>query len=298
MVSEEPAHTEPVRVTVTLEVQADITDAAALRDAATTAITNDEQLPDNERAEATAAVAADVTEAVTWLLDPLTLVDDLPGVEPVGAIYSTAPGGDQQEQAPDYAALFPLDGQPDDTWYLTPRTAAVLHHTLELLADDAYDDADEYGDDPADTHATVLGRLPQLSWSQDLQWRRQFARAFDDLAADIADGHWPLPRCTAEELALHLALADAPDVLEISEVIDPLVEVLPEHPDDFDWEMCDEALLQDHDVQMLYDPAHDGIEDPDGDTNRELGAGDLRPHTWFRPFLNAEPRDLHRGFRR
>ncbi|MEU7038260.1 hypothetical protein ABZ958_31945 [Streptomyces sp. NPDC046237] len=40
------------------------------------------------------------------------------------------------------------------------------------------------------------------------------ARAFDDLAGHLAKGNWPNPTCTAEKMALHLAIEDAPRYLE------------------------------------------------------------------------------------
>jgi len=43
-------------------------------------------------------------------------------------------------------------------------------------------------------------------WShlrQDAVWRRQAARACDDLTDDIAAGRWPRPTCPGEEMALH-----------------------------------------------------------------------------------------------
>jgi hypothetical protein len=49
---------------------------------------------------------------------------------------------------------------------------------------------------------------------------------------------------------------------------------------------------------MLFHAAHDGIEDPDGDTNRHLGIGDLRAAAWFEPFGNTPDRRPGRGFRR
>ncbi|MFD4660985.1 hypothetical protein ACFWP2_35815 [Kitasatospora sp. NPDC058444] len=55
---------------------------------------------------------------------------------------------------------------------------------------------------------------------------------------------------------------------------------------------------EDTDVLMLYSSRFDGIEDPDGDANRQLGVGDLRAQAWFEPFGNVTARDPHRGFRR
>jgi hypothetical protein len=96
-------------------------------------------------------------------------------------------------------------------------------------------------------------RLPRITWHQDSGWRRQVARACDDLGDDLVGGDWPMPRNNAEEI------------------------VLPRHGDDYDWDMCSEVLFQDHDVLMLYDESLDGIEDPGSDANEYLRMGDLRP---------------------
>jgi hypothetical protein len=81
-------------------------------------------------------------------------------------------------------------------------------------------------------------------------------------------------------------------------VVDDLVDSLPAHQDDFDWDMCSEVIFQDHDVLTLFDRSLDGIEDPDSDINRWLATGDMRPAAWFTPFNNVEPRDGHRPVRR
>ncbi|GHF42766.1 hypothetical protein GCM10018790_20770 [Kitasatospora xanthocidica] len=121
----------------------------------------------------------------------------------------------------------------------------------------------------------------------------------DDLAGDLEQGRWPEPTCTAEETALHLALREAPDYLDDIEVGEFAAhQGLPVHRDDYDFGGCRDLSFQDTDVLMLYSPAHDGIEDPGGDANRQFGIGDLRAAAWFEPFQNVTPRDPGRGFRR
>jgi hypothetical protein len=72
---------------------------------------------------------------------------------------------------------------------------------------------------------------------------------------------------------------------------------LPEHANDYDWDMCSELLFQDHDVLMLYDNGLDGIES-DGDANRDLGHS-LHPTNWFKSFNSGRPlRDEARGYGR
>lgn len=70
------------------------------------------------------------------------------------------------------------------------------------------------------------------------------ARAFDDLADDLDKGRWPEPTCTAEEMALHLAIEDAPTYLE-DRAADDEHHTLPRHEDDYSWDDCSELLFQD-----------------------------------------------------
>ncbi|MFE2554362.1 hypothetical protein ACFXGI_38525 [Streptomyces sp. NPDC059355] len=138
---------------------------------------------------------------------------------------------------------------------------------------------------------------PPLTWTADHRWRRRMARAFDDLAGDLAKGNWPHPTCTAEELALHLAVEDAPMYLEDREEGDDH-NSLPEHEDDYSWDSCSDLLFQDHDVLMLFHTKFSGIEDPENPTNQSMGEGDLREAAWFTACDNRSIRDPRRGFRR
>ncbi|MFD5565578.1 hypothetical protein [Kitasatospora griseola] len=223
---------------------------------------------------------------------------------------STVAGEDRE--LPDFAKLFAVEPSHCEDpeceeeacrWRLTPRTADLLHTALSVLADQAYDHAEELGDRPVGRQEAEDGwefftALPPLTFAADLQWRRQMARAVDDLAGDLEQGKWPEPTCTAEEVALHLALRDAPDYLDEVEEYGTSHQDLPVHRDDYDFEMCGEIFFQDTDFLMLYSRRYDGIEDPDGDVNQQFGIGDLRTEAWFEPFQNVDPRDPRRGFRR
>ncbi|MEV8392939.1 MULTISPECIES: hypothetical protein [unclassified Streptomyces] len=216
-----------------------------------------------------------------------------------------------EEKIPDFAALFkaqpphcedPECEEEQCQWQLTPRTADLLYTELCVLADQAYDDCEELGDRPVVSDEDegdwgVFTYLPKLTFAADLQWRRQFARAADDLAVDLERGQRPQPTCTAEELALHLVLRDMGDRGDEDSAAGRHGK-LPTHRDDYDFDMCSEVFFQDADVLMLYSARFDGIEDPDDETNRHMGIGDLRAAAWFEPFLNVPARDPHRGFRR
>jgi hypothetical protein len=215
-----------------------------------------------------------------------------------------------EDQTPNFAALFvtrdcPCKGEDEDCeecgWQLTPRTADLLHTALVVLADQAYDDAQCLGDqflsDADSATWEVFDRLPPLTWTADHRWRRRMARAFDDLAGDLAKGNWPNPTCTAEEMALHLAIEDAPTYLEDRPEEDDH-DALPRHEDDYSWDSCSDLLFQDHDVLMLFHSKFTGIEDPENPVNQSMGVGDLREAAWFTPFDNRSIRDPRRGFRR
>ncbi|MBB4689318.1 hypothetical protein [Amycolatopsis jiangsuensis] len=147
---------------------------------------------------------------------------------------------------------------------MTPRTAAALWTAVGLLADHAYDDVLEHGDQHADDA-----------------------------------GDWPEPRCPAEETALHLILRYAESAVDDDWAsLTGRYADLPEHKDNHNWNMLTEILFQDTDILALFSKRLDGIEDPDTDQNRKLGIGDYRPQAWFEWFLNVEPRNPGRPFRR
>ncbi|MFD9591154.1 hypothetical protein ACFWA9_00120 [Kitasatospora sp. NPDC059973] len=55
---------------------------------------------------------------------------------------------------------------------------------------------------------------PRITRRLGGSWRRDMARSFDGLASDIAADRAPLPRRTGEELALHLAIRRAEELLQ------------------------------------------------------------------------------------
>jgi hypothetical protein len=211
-------------------------------------------------------------------------------------------------QIPDFAALFTIcrcrkaSCSTCAGFQMTPRTAAVLWSTAQILADHGYDDVEEHGSDPLPepTEWYLFDRYPRLTWSQDAAWRRRAARSYDDLAADLAAGDWPLPTCPAEELALHLILEDAPAAVEDgwTGLDEATLDALPVHPDDFDWHAMPDALFQDTDILHLFEPDLDGIDDPRNAVNIQMAIGDYRPSAWFENFANLQPRDERRDFRR
>lgn len=199
----------------------------------------------------------------------------------------------------DLAAAFPVCscGEPNcvlcrRTWQLSPRMAAALRWAAAITADDAYDDIENHGDEPVPDNGwdwSLFDTYPHVTWAETVEWRRQAARAYDDLATDIDNGIWPLPRCSGEELALHTLLARLRDWTSDREAFPTLSEELaplPPHPDDENWNGAWEHLFQDHDILDLYDGVSDAV------------AANVPELRWFDEFDGTEHRDPIRGFRR
>lgn len=304
------------RVKVTAEVIVEIRDETALERAVLALIDGAEFYPgegsaaEEVRAQEREEVLGDPVAAVGWIADPLGVLPELPGLDVHEAMTSIAEvhaSGWPRLPWPDFATLFPVCRCAEDScdscagFQLSPRSAAALWTTAQILADQAYDDVEEHGDAPVldEGDWAVFGRYPRISRAQDAVWRRRAARSFDDLAADLEDGEWPRPTCPAEEMALHLMLRDVAAAVEddLTGLAEHLSE-LPSHPDDLNWDLAAEVLFQDTDILTLFDPKLDGIEDPDNELNLQMRIGDYRPQAWFETFGNMPPRDGRRPFRR
>lgn len=305
------------RFKINIEVTVEVTNSKALTQAALREVKAATFAPepgrtlDQVRGEARAEVSADIAAALEWVIEPdtiLTIDEGLQFIESTQSVIEVDDTGVEAEGTPpDFTALFSVcrcgkdDCDDCTSFQLTPRTAAALWMAGQLLADQAYDDIAEHGDDPVsdDGGWNVLESYPRVTWRQDTAWRQQAARSFDDLTGDLEAGRWPSPTCPGEEMALHLMLQMAEAAVEDGwGVPADVLARLPEHPGDYDWELAVDVLFQDEDILNLFDESMDGIEDPGSDENRTTGMGDYRPEAWFRPFSNKTPRNGQRGFRR
>jgi hypothetical protein len=306
------------RIKVTIEAIVEITDENALEQAAIADIEKAQfsVLPDSSlsvaqvRQEEQEHIRGNAVAAAQWFVDAGGAIDDRSGIEFIEATESVVEIDDDGVPLcvwPHFADLFPLCTCGSNNcdhcvgFQMTPRTAAALWTAAGVLADQAYDDVLEYGDEPVDNTGawSVFDEFPRITWRQNAIWRRQAARSFDDLSDDLAAGNWPQPRCPAEEMALHLILRSAESAVDDDWAgLTGRYADLPEHDDDHDWDMLTDTLFQDTDILALFSKQLDGIEDPDTEQNRELGIGDYRPQAWFERFLNVDAREPRRPFRR
>ncbi|WP_327378954.1 hypothetical protein OG393_34190 (plasmid) [Streptomyces sp. NBC_01216] len=191
--------------------------------------------------------------------------------------------------------------EEEDEGVLTARTVAVLGVAGEELSALAWQEVTALGDEPLSPGAGgVFGQLPAITLRRDGQWRRQMARAFDDLTGDLrdADRNGIEPRCTGEEMALHLMIDRARSITtNRPNAVRDLVADLPRRHADYDWEGCSDNLFEDHDVLMLFDARLDGMEDKDSEIHQAMGMVNLAADEWFEPFRADDARDPDRGFR-
>jgi hypothetical protein len=167
---------------------------------------------------------------------------------------------------------------------LAPRTAAVLGHALAILADEAYDAVYRTGM-CRDGVPGPLGAVLRCVAGQDEWFLRRYARAFDDLNSDLQVGRYPTPTCTAEEIALDLAIHDAERLHhDEDELIAGLEAELPASRSDYNWDTLQDVLFQDKDYEGLL--------------SYGVPLGPEEAEGWFDEFGNVPPRERHRGFRR
>ncbi|MFJ7964797.1 hypothetical protein [Streptomyces sp. NPDC096324] len=94
-----PETSQFVRLRVELVLEVD--DADAVTRAALGRISDDADMPAEERAHAEAAVTEDTAEALAYLVDPFDLVSEVPGVELAQASWSSEPV-DYDPDSPDW----------------------------------------------------------------------------------------------------------------------------------------------------------------------------------------------------
>ncbi|OBB88660.1 hypothetical protein [Mycolicibacterium peregrinum] len=174
---------------------------------------------------------------------------------------------------------------------LTQRQRELLRTYLWVHADDCYDDIEQRGllrvEEGSLGSWSMFDRLPKAAWACPVTWRRQMARAFDDLALDLEADALPYPRCVAEEVALVLSVATAQSMWMDGQYSEE-VSALPESAGDGDWASATDALVGNRHLTWHLSP---------GDA--PVWMGDVPdPETWFDLFDGLEPRPARRGFRR
>ena len=198
-----------------------------------------------------------------------------------------------ERQLPPFAALY--DDPRPGAWcpaheVLTPRNAAQLWaaavslaHRLDVHLDDA-----RLPVWPCDSE---WARMPWIVEHGDTDWFGQFVDSVVDLADDLAAGRCPIPRCTAEEMALQLVIEDVCDPHErgVAELITAVVRGLPVREWDQEWDDVAASLFPDPKVRRLVADRFGGHVD-DYELVAETGLARLAPHRWFDPIDDTRER--------
>lgn len=147
-----------------------------------------------------------------------------------------------------------------------PRRAALITETAAAVAAEIRADATALGPRPVTSwnrhYLRLLGSLPPATFAQGQSWRLALADAAERLGADARLIGAPVPRCSGEEMMLHIILQRAS-------------RISPGGPDD--WADLFEILFQDHDILLLYDMPAEAAE-------TAIDAANLRVEEWFTEF--------------
>ena len=176
------------------------------------------------------------------------------------------------ERLPDFEGLY-------GSGPLTARMAARLWFVADSIEGMNFDGM-------AEQWTRDLPRVAQVY--ADDQFTIAFGRRFGILATRIAAGLEQLSdltTCTADEVALHVVIDDAKRLLDDGELDIEWIDALPHHRADDDFYGVKDHLFYDLDVLHLYDPAADGVEDPESDVYKTERFVNLHPRDWFKPFV-------------
>jgi hypothetical protein len=196
--------------------------------------------------------------------------------------------------------------------YLRPFDAGLLMAAGRMLAVCAYRDAAHYADRPfdrgeKDAAGTVLRLLPETCDAQGHTFRRDVARAFWDLADDLAAGRAPLPRCQAETWALKVMLDAAPrmcaaDDEELTTLGVPVPSGTTESSywapyfEEEAWEfVIEDAKYTIPEAQPAASAKQTADDAEEADAVAEPEGGWDAPAYWFSPYRITRPRDAGRG---
>ena len=197
---------------------------------------------------------------------------------------TTDPGATAQQWLERWAPIAPdpADGPDAEPYGLNPLMAYILHSVLTYMGDDW---PEELGGELTRT------RLPKnlTVWLLDDEFTAAMAASCFHLAdrLEAGPGDERFTRCTADEVNLAIAHKLATITHEELLADDPVVDVLHESLGQLDFELeldlARELLADDTDVDFLWNPALDGIED-DTDLQHSFRIVNLHPRDWFRLF--------------
>lgn len=163
-----------------------------------------------------------------------------------------------------------------------PRRAQALAVAAFEVAEQIRADADLLGTAAVTgDQLQILDALPPCTFTQSHLWRYQLAECATRLANDARQWGAPVPRCTGEEMVLHLILRRAA-VTDTGLSADQAMAWPAETDNPDTWVDLASDLCQDDDVLALYDLPAETI-------TRWVGGVNLEPAQWFTEFTTPYP---------
>jgi hypothetical protein len=164
-----------------------------------------------------------------------------------------------------HLATKPVAGLPDRTHRRQPPMRygpdvlpeikrAALHAAVATLLDDGLEALATDGD--LSESMLVWYLPPRLAPHYHEGLYRSMLVAVANVGGQLAGTDAPTLRCLADELALHVIIEQAGAWLESRGELDE------------GWGDYEDLVFEDVDFELLYDPAWDGIEDPESDVAR------------------------------
>jgi hypothetical protein len=172
---------------------------------------------------------------------------------------------------------------------LTPRNAAQLWAAAVALAD-TLDEQRCDVEEPVLPCDSEWRRMPWLVQGAQPDWLGRFVDCVVNLADDVAAGRCPIPRCTAEELALQLVVEDVvePGDHRSADLARNVCSGLPTREWDQEWDEVAASLFPYPVVRRLVADGFGGHVD-DYDLVAETGLARLAVHRWFDPLDDGTP---------
>lgn len=162
-----------------------------------------------------------------------------------------------------------------DPEVLPPAQRDAMHAAVAVLIDAALDSLAE---DEGLEDSPIAWHLPPIveRVGTPILYRAMLVSVIT-VGDQLARTDRPTLRCVADQVALGTIIEEAKTVLEGRD-----------EPGG-DWSLYQDLVYEDMDLELLYDPTFDGIEDPDDEIAQRLGMVNLHPRDWFTPFDPAQP---------
>ena len=153
---------------------------------------------------------------------------------------------------------------------LSPGHEAALDDAIQVLTDEFFDDLVALGNGAAFAETDMAGYLPPKYLPRySFLFAKQFLTCLLTVAWKLRSRQDHALSCIAEELALRALLEAAQSILEAS-------------GETATYDGLREVAFEDEDIELLFRPDLDGIED--SELGRSLGVGNLAFGDWFVPF--------------